>query len=383
MMLRRIRWMAKLGPTAAALLVLALLLTVACQPAAAPAPTAKPAAPTAAPAKPTTLPTAAAPAKPTAAPAAAPTAAPAVQKITFKGVTEVAAPQGLLNLVLDKFTERAAANSGGRLVVEPYKGTLGTGKEVMEGVVLGSNQMAVLSSTLLIAYVPEVGVLGLPYVFKGRSHYNKVLHDSPIGKDFDTKANAKGLKLLSWFSWSPRAMGSGREVHSVADMKGLKVRVQNDPTMISTYTAFGASPTPIAWGEAYMALKQGVVDAVDTTVADGWDAKFHEVTRNLILLDAFFSVSELIVNKKWFDGLPADMQAAILKSAKEATDFADTEEPKLHQEALAKWKSVQGMKVISPDLAGFREAVKSTYSKYYDQVGKETLDTILKLGEAY
>lgn len=365
-MLKHRTWSVSSRMVAATLLVLALAFAVACQPAAAPAPTAKPAVPAAA--------------APTSAPAAA---APIGQKITIKGVTEVAAPQGLLNLVLDKFKERAEALSNGRLSVETYRGTLGTGKEVLEGVVLGSNQMAVVSSTLMVAYVPEVGVLGLPYVFKGRAHYNKVLRDSDIGKSFDTKANARGMKIMSWLSWSPRALGSQKEINSLADMKGLKVRVQNDPTMMATYTAFGASPVPTAWSEAYMALKQGMVNAVDTTVADGWDAKFPEVTKNLIQLDAFYSVSTLVANKNWIDKLPSDVQPIVLQAAKEAGEYADVQEPKMNDDAIAQWKSVEGMKVMKPDLAAFREAVQSTYPKYYDQVGKSTIDSILEMGKQY
>lgn len=298
---------------------------------------------------------------------------------TIKGTTEIASPEGLNNKVLDQFKAEVEKASGRRLEVGLYKGTLGTGKELMEGLVLGSNQIVVVEKSLLNAYVPAVGALSLPYIFKNREHINKTLRDSDVGRTLEQRAAAKGIKILGWFAYSPRALATNRPVRQVSDMAGLKVRIMNDPVMLATYQAEGALPVPISSPEMYLAVSQGTVTAADTTVSDGRDMKLPEVAKYISLTNTFHSIAGIYANKGWFDGLPADLQHAVSEAAKTAARFADTEEPKLYESALRDWAKTS--EVIRPDLSGFRQAVAKIYPQYYDRFGKEIIDGILKLGE--
>jgi tripartite ATP-independent transporter DctP family solute receptor len=299
----------------------------------------------------------------------------------IKAVSEIAAAHGLNNKVLDQFKAEVEKASGGALKVDLYKGTLGTGKEAMEGLVLGSNQIVVVEKSVLTAYVPAVGALSLPYIFKGRDHINKTLRDSEVAKMLEQRAAAKGIALLGWYAYAPRVLATNKPVRDVKDMAGIKVRIMNDPVMLTTYQAEGAAPVPIAWGEVYLAMSQGTVSAVDTTVSDGRDSKLPEVSKYLSLTNTFHSIAGIYANKKWFDGLSPDQRKIVDEAAKAAARFADVEEPKLYESALQDW--AKSSEILKPDLAGFRQTVAKIYPQYYDKFGKEIIDGILKIGEQY
>jgi len=309
----------------------------------------------------------------------APSAAQAGQRI--KGTTEITSPEGLNNKVLDQFKGEVEKASGRRIEVELYKGTLGTGKELMEGLMLGSNQIVVVEKSLLNAYIPAVGALSLPYIFKNRDHINKTLRDSDVGKTLEQRAAAKGIAILGWFAYSPRALATNRPVRQVGDMAGLKVRIMNDPVMLATYQAEGALPVPISSPEMYLAMSQGTVTAADSTVSDGRDMKLPEVSKYLSLTNTFHSIAGIYASKAWFDGLPTELQRIVSEAAKTAARFADTEEPKLYESALRDWTKTS--EVIRPDLSGFRQAGAKIYPQYYERFGKEIIEAILKLGEQY
>ena len=299
--------------------------------------------------------------------------------IIIKGATETTSPIGLLNKVSDQFKAEVEKASGGRIHVELYKGTVGTGKEIVEGLVLGSNQMVVGEKALLVPYVPSMGVLSLPYIFKDRAHILRTLRDSQVGRTLEQRTAAKGITILGWFAWSPRALATRKPVRQFADMAGLKVRVQNDPVNIATYQAMNASPVPIAWPEVYLALSQGTVDAVDTTVPDGRDSKLPEVAKYLSLINSSHSISTVSVSKPWFDALPPDLQKIVSDAAKSAAKFADADEPKLYEAALVDWAKTS--QILKPDLAPFRQAVSKIYPQYYNTLGKDLIEATLKLGE--
>lgn len=299
--------------------------------------------------------------------------------IIIKAATETTSPIGLLNKVSDQFKAEVEKASGGRIRVELYKGTVGTGKEIVEGLVLGSNQMVVGEKALLVPYVPSMGVLSLPYIFKSREHILKTLRDSQIGRTLEQRTAGKGIAILGWFAWSPRALAVRKPVRQFGDMAGLKVRVQNDPVNIATYQAMKASPVPIAWPEVYLALSQGTVDAVDTTVPDGRDSKLPEVAKYLSLINSSHSISTVSVSKTWFDGLSLDLQKIVSDTAKSAAKFADADEPKLYEAALLDWAKTS--QIVKPDLAPFRQAVSKIYPQYHDTLGKDLIEAILKLGE--
>ena len=219
----------------------------------------------------------------------------------------------------------------------------------------------------------------MPYIFKDREHILKTLRDSQIGRTLEQRTASKGIAILGWFAWSPRALAARKPVRQFGDMGGLKVRVQNDPVNVATYQAMNASPVPIAWPEVYLALSQGTVDSVDTTVPDGRDSKLPEVAKYLSLINSSHSISTVSANKAWFDALPPDLQKNVSDAAKTAAKFADVDEPKLYEGALADWAKTS--QILKPDLAPFRQAVSKIYPQYYNTLGKDLIDAILKLGE--
>jgi TRAP-type transport system periplasmic protein len=312
-------------------------------------------------------------------PALTPPAVQAGQRI--KGVSELTAPDALNNRVLDQFKAEVEKASGGLIGVDLFKGTVGPGKQLLEEMLLGSYQIVVVEKSLLTAYIPEVGALSLPYIFKSRDHVNKTLRDSSIGRTLGGLAGGKGIAILGWFAYSPRALATNRPVRQVSDMQGLKVRVMNDAVMVASYQAEGAIPVPISSPEMWLAMNQGTVIAADTTVTDGRDMKLPEVSKYLALTNTFHSIAGVYANKRWFDGLSPDLQKVVSDAARTAAAYADIEEPKLYESALRDW--VKASEVLKPDLTGFRQAAAKIYPQYYQKFGKEIIEGILKIGEQY
>jgi tripartite ATP-independent transporter DctP family solute receptor len=260
------------------------------------------------------------------------------------------------------FKELVNTNSGGRIEVEVYgAGSVGGEREIVESVIAGSMQATCASAVIGGFYPPEM-IFSIPYLFPSTTVAWKVM-DGPFGQKIaDGLLKATGLRNLVFAEVGFRDFTNNkRPIHKPADMKGLKIRVQESPLFVNMVKGLGANPTPIAWPEVYTALQTGVVDGQENPVSVILVAKFAEVQKYLTLDRHVYGLDWFVVNDKWYQGLPKDLQKVIMDAAiVSRTVGRGIQQLNSAGIGLAKLKE-QGMEIYAPtpeEMALFKEATQ-------------------------
>ena len=218
-------------------------------------------------------------------------------------------------------------------------------------------------------FYPEAAVFALPYVIRDYSVAQKALFGTAFGKDLIQKMNKDlGLTLLSQAYNGTRQTTSNRAINSIADMKGLKLRVPNAATNLAYAKYVGASPTPMAFSEVYLALQTNSVDGQENPLATVQAQKFYEVQKYLAMTNHILNDQLYLVSNETFADLPEDLQKVVRDAAQKAAEyhtklFVDGEKE------LVTFFEKQGVTVTHPDLAPFKEAMKPFYAEFVKQTG--------------
>ncbi len=274
-----------------------------------------------------------------------------------------------------RFAKLMEERTNGRVKVEVYPGSqMGNERELYEALMMGTLEMGTISTSTIASFTRESGVWDLPYLFRDSGHAYRVM-DGPIGKKVDKIALEKtGVRFIGYFENGWRHMTNKvRPINKPEDLNGLKIRAMTAPVMIETIRALGANPVPIAWGETYLALQQGVADGQENPHVNTFGAKLYEVQKYVSLTGHVYNPQVFSINDKFYQSLPADIQQLILKTATEVIDQARKESQALDSDFLKKLVE-KGMIVNTPpDLAPFRAKGKIVYEKFASQVGGEGL----------
>ena len=272
--------------------------------------------------------------------------------------------------------ERLDEISGGKMRIDIYpSGQLGGERETVELVQIGSLAMTKVSTSPLESFVPAMQLFSIPYVFRDREHFFKVL-DSEIGKELLESTEVARLRGLGYYDAGSRSFyTTDKRVRSPADLAGLKIRVQKSQTSVRMVAALGGSATPISWGELYTALQQGVVDGAENNPPSFYLSRHYEVSK-YYTLDEHTSVPDiLLMSSRIWDDLTPDQQAWL----QEAVDDSVAYQRKLWQEATDEaLAAVQaaGVEVIYPDKAPFQQAVVAMKESY---AGTEVADLLKRI----
>ncbi len=263
-----------------------------------------------------------------------------------------------------KFKEVAEKKSEGRLKVDIYPASqLGSEREQMEGVKIGTQEITTNSPGMLATIFPEVGVFDLPYIFRDQEHVHKVL-EGPIGRGvMDRMRKEVGMFPIALWDRGPRNLTAKKPVNTPADVNGLKIRVPEIRIYLAIWRALGAKPTPMAFGELYMGLATGTVDAQENPLEVIWSNKFYEVQSHLVLTGHMRAVLWVMMNDKFFRNLPPDLQKVVMEAARESEPYTNNIVTKAQEEILADLKT-KNMKVIQPDLNAFSNATKDVYLEF-------------------
>jgi tripartite ATP-independent transporter DctP family solute receptor len=260
--------------------------------------------------------------------------------------------------------EKVAEKSGGHLRVDIYPSEqLGAERDLIELIQIGSLAMTKVSTAPLEAFVPEMKIFGIPYVFRDEEHRWKILN-SPSGKRLLTAGEKYFLHGLCYYDAGSRSFYTkDKPVYTPADLKGLKIRVMKSITSFEMISALGGSATPIPWGELYTALQQGVVDGAENNPPSFYLSRHYEVCK-YYSLDEHTSVPDiLLISKIIWDGLSSEEK----KWLQDAVDESVKYQKKIWKEACEhalKQVQEQGVKIIYPDKQPFRETVKEMYESY-------------------
>jgi TRAP-type C4-dicarboxylate transport system substrate-binding protein len=250
----------------------------------------------------------------------------------------------------------------GRLKIEIYPASqLGQIPRMVEGVALGTIEGFVTPTSFLVSVEPRFQVMDAIGVFQSPEHLNKVLQDPAWRKRVLALGEDKGLKGIGIFFNSPIIVLARAPIRSLADFKGKKIRVFGTPLQIEPMKSLGASPVPMAFGEVIAALQNGTVDGMLAGMPVLTPMKFYDVAKNVTEIHPSIVTSIQVVNKKWFDGLPADVQAAMLRAGEQVDRDAFAFATDLIQKANAAWQANGGqiMRLPAPEQAKLMGDLKS------------------------
>ena len=235
----------------------------------------------------------------------------------------------------ERFKELAEKMTKGRVKVELYpNSTLYKDKEEMEALQLGAVQMLAPSLAKFGPLgVKEFEVFDLPYIFPGKDVLYRVT-DGPIGRDLFKKLESKGLIGLAFWDNGFKVMSANKPLLVPADFKGQKMRVQASKVLDAQMRALGANPQVMAFSEVYQALQTGVVDGTENPPSNVYTQKMHEVQKNLTVSNHGYLGYAVIVNKKFWDGLPADVRGQLEAAMKDATKYSNAIAQQENDQAL-------------------------------------------------
>jgi len=224
-----------------------------------------------------------------------------------------------IGIAAANFSKRVQELAGNAVAVRVFsRSALGNENVALEGTIAGNIDVTIVSNTVLSGVVPEIAVLDVPYGLTSPEHAWRVL-DGDIGKLFNERIQAKGLRVAGWaYAGSRCMMTRNKSVKTVADLARMKLRVPNNPTYNAIATAWGAIPTTVPWPETYLALSQGVVDAIETAPGPSFDQKHFEVAKYLIRTDHLIYFHLWAISEKSYQSWPQPVRAAVETAAREA-----------------------------------------------------------------
>lgn len=276
------------------------------------------------------------------------------------------------------FKEEVERRSDGRIEVLLFPNrALGDEKPMLEGMRLGTVDMAVISSAVTSQIIPEFALTDLPFLFVDEKRARAVL-DGPVGAILAEKAKEKGVLVLSYMEGGFRNLvNNTRPINKPANMAGVKFRVMQSPIYIEMVESLGGNAVPMAWGEVYTAVQQGTIDGLEAPPSVIEQSKFAEVVKYLSMSNHTYSALEFMISKRRFDALPEDLRTIVQEAATAATATQRQRSYEIGQEILAVLEK-QGMTINTiEDLKPFREAVAPIYQNYRSIAGSELLDQAL------
>ncbi len=279
----------------------------------------------------------------------------------------------------EKFKEIIEARSNGAVEVQIFPNAqLGSEEEVNQMIKMGTVAVNTASTGGLAGFVPEIELFNLPFIFRDLDHFYKVV-DGPvgkrIGKSIEDRLNC--VFLGWWYSGIRNAWNNKVVIKSPTDLKGLKIRTMGSPIFVDTWNALGAQATPMAFGELYTGLQQGVVDGAECDMVDLWVEKFYEVTKYVSFTKHMFLANVLIMSKKHYDKFSPALQTAIWEAA-EAAKMAERKALEDMTNSLQSQLEAKGLKFYDVDLKPFMNGVKGVYNKNAKKVGGMQLINIVQ-----
>jgi TRAP-type transport system periplasmic protein len=273
--------------------------------------------------------------------------------------------------VASKMIERAAKKvsdaTQGRVQIQAYPNSqLGSSKDMIEAVALGTQEMVTEGAANFGQFVPSISVIESPYVWRDAAHLAKVM-SGPIGEELNKQLiQQRGMRILGTTYYGVRQLTTtNKAVRTVADMKDFKLRVPENEVFLAMARAWGAKPTPMTFGELYLALRQNVVDGQENPLPTINSGKFFEVQKYLVLTSHILTPRLVVINEKSWQAIQVADRQIISDAVAEAIAWNNQETLAAEQVLAGKFKAA-GMEVIQPDVESFRKPVLETLPKMFE-----------------
>ena len=297
--------------------------------------------------------------------------------IKFSHVVATDTPKGQ---AAERFKQLAEKATNGRVSVEIYPNSqLYKDREELEALQLGAVQMLAPSLAKFGPLgVKEFEAFDLPYIFPTKAALYRVT-EGPIGKGMLKKLESKGITGLAFWDNGFKVMSANKPLHTPFDFKGLKMRIQSSRVLNAQMRALGASPQELAFSEVRQALQTGAVDGTENPPSNMVTQKMHEVQKHVTVSNHGYLGYAVIVNKKFWDGLPADLRGALTTAMKEATTFEKTIAQRDNDsaiEAIRKSGMTEVYTLSTEEQAAWRRALASVQRDMEGHIGQELIRSI-------
>ena len=299
--------------------------------------------------------------------------------IKFSHVVAVDTPKGK---GAEYFKKLAEERTKGRVKVEVFPNSqLYKDGEEMEALQLGSVQMLAPS---VAKFGPlgarEFEVFDLPYIFENFAELHKVTQ-GPVGKQLFAKLDSKGIAGLAFWDNGFKEMSANKPLKVPADVKGLKLRIQSSNVLEAQMRALGALPQKMAFSEVYQGLQTGVVDGTENPPSNFYTQKMHEVQKYMTMTDHGVVEYAVIANKKFWEGLPADIRTTLEGAITDATKFANDIAKKENDEALEGVKKSGRTQIITltpEEKAAWKKALVGVHREMESRIGRDLIQAVYK-----
>lgn len=281
--------------------------------------------------------------------------------------------------ISEQFAELISERTDGEITIEVYPSDqLGNQTQLVESTMLGTNDMVLTSDAVLSNFVPEVGIVNLPFIFRDSDHVRAAL-DGEVGQELSAMVENQGAVVIGWWENGFRHITNSRNpIQTPQDIQGMKLRVPEGPVFVSTFEALGANPTPISFGELYSALQLGVVDGQENPPAHILTQNFHEVQDYVTRTGHIYLSSPVLINKNLLESLSEEHKDIILETGRE---LASVHTEMVLNEEEQQWEDIAsyGMEINDVDPTPFVEATSSVIDFYRDRFGEAIIDKIINL----
>jgi len=280
-----------------------------------------------------------------------------------------------------KFAEICAQKSNGHLKVQVYgQRQLGGEEELMQGIRLGTLDMAIVAAGTIAKFVPNFKLFTLPYLFKDYAHFDRVV-DSDVGTQLIKEAADQGkVKILSpfWADGFRNYFNDKRPIRKPSDMKGLKIRVPDWPALIQATSLFGANPVAMPFGEAYVAVSSGMLDGLETVPIAAVNENFADIVKYMCLDHHVFAPTDLLINIKKYNSLSDEYKKIIDDASKEAGEYQIKETRIADENAINTLKEA-GMIITEVDEQAFMKAALPVYENFKGEIDQNLVKMIQEL----
>ncbi|MGE8547703.1 TRAP transporter substrate-binding protein [Alcaligenes sp. Marseille-Q7550] len=284
-----------------------------------------------------------------------------------------------------RFKELAEKYTEGKVVVEVYPNSqLYKDKEELEALQLGAVHMLAPS---LAKFGPlgvrEFEVFDLPFIFKDRTDLRKVT-EGPVGRQLLDKLESKGIKGLAYWDNGFKVMSANTPLHTPDDFLGLKMRIQSSKVLEAQFKALDAVPQVMAFSEVYQALQTGVVDGTENPPSNMYTQKMHEVQKHATMSNHGYLGYAVIVNKKFWEGLPEDVRQPLEKAMTEATQYANDIAEQENLESLQAMKDsgkTQFYELSDAERQEWIKQLRPVHKEMASRIGQDVIDSFYKAME--
>lgn len=262
------------------------------------------------------------------------------------------------------FADLVAKKTNGRVAIEIYpSGQIGAERDMVEMVGMGAVTMGMSIASVCAQFQPGVDAVCLPFLFESKESVYRVL-DGEVGKKIFSAMEKSDVTVLSCFENGFRQLGCNREVNSIDDLAGLKLRAPEGDIYTKTWGALGVNVTATPWNETFAALQTGVVDGEEAPLAVFSSSGLGEVAKYFAYINYMYDPMVFYVNSDWYQSLPEDLRQAVSEAVTEATDYQRQMVAEQEAAAQKELEEEWGVTFTNPDLAPFREACASVYDSY-------------------